>query len=77
MGPQDFQDPSSRNWRRLGLYAAWDARVEARPAPPVVLWIEATNLLDFDYQTEYGYPDPGWQLWGGLRLELDRAPSPR
>lgn len=70
VGSQQFQDPENHSWRVLGPYLAWDARIEGQPRPGVHLWLQATNLLDANYQTKYGYPDPGWQLWGGLRLEI-------
>ena len=57
-------------WGRLGPYLVWDARIEGEAVPGVRLWAQGTNLLDANYQTSYGYPDPGWQLWGGFRTEL-------
>jgi iron complex outermembrane receptor protein len=71
VGPQSFRDPTSHNWRTLGAYVAWDARVEAGPWRGVRVWAQATNLLDASYQTQYGYPEPGWQIWAGARLEVE------
>jgi iron complex outermembrane receptor protein len=70
VGPQDFQDPISHNWRRLGAYLVWDARLGAKVWQGVSAWLQVTNMLDGSHQTQYGYPEPGWQLWSGLRLEL-------
>jgi outer membrane cobalamin receptor len=72
VGPEQFQDPDTARWRDLGVYVVWDGRVELRPFAGLAFWAEATNILDYDYQTEYGYPDPGFQLWAGLRLEIER-----
>lgn len=51
---------------------SWDARFEAEVRPELRAWVQVTNLLDANFQTRYGYPEPGWQLWAGLRLELGR-----
>jgi outer membrane cobalamin receptor len=71
IGPQQFEGPTSHNWRELGLYFAWAARGEVEPWRGVHGWVQVTNLLDSNYQTQYGYPEPGWQLWAGMRLELE------
>jgi outer membrane cobalamin receptor len=68
VGAQDYQDPLTRAWGRLGPYAVLDARVEVRPRPFVAVWVRGTNLLDTSYQTEIGFPDPGRVLWVGLKL---------
>lgn len=72
VGTQSFQDPESRAWRELGPYLVWDARIEGEPRDGVHLWLQGSNLLDANYQTKYGYPDPGWLIYGGVRLEIDR-----
>jgi iron complex outermembrane receptor protein len=71
VGSQQFQ-LSGDAWGTLGAYLAWDARIEGEPWVGVHIWIAGTNLLDANYQTKYGYPEPGWQLWGGVRMELER-----
>jgi outer membrane cobalamin receptor len=58
------------DWGTLGAYVAWDARIEGEPLEGIRLWIQATNLLDANYQNRYGYPEPGWQLWAGTKLEI-------
>ncbi|MBN1772260.1 MAG: TonB-dependent receptor [Deltaproteobacteria bacterium] len=68
VGPQRFEDPETLRWATLGTYVAWDARVDLRPLPWLDVSTRVTNLLDADYQTEYGFPSPGWQLWLGLRV---------
>lgn len=72
VGPQEFDDAELHVWRTLGTYVAWDARIEAEPIDTVRLWLQVTNLLDANYQTQYGYPEPGWQIWGGVRLVIPR-----
>lgn len=71
VGSQAFQDRQLLGWGELGPYAVWGARAAALPSENVEIWIRATNLLDASYQTEYGYPDPGREIWVGLRLSLD------
>ena len=72
VGPQDFQHPDTQLWGSLGAFAVWDARMDLRPTRWASLWISVKNILDSNYQTEYGFPDPGWQLWVGLRLAYCR-----
>lgn len=71
VGPQDFVDPFTLRWMRLGAYTVLDARAEGTLRDGVQVWLRATNLLDSNYQTQYGYPDPGRQVWIGMKLELD------
>ncbi len=67
-GPQRFEDPETLRWATLGTYVVWDARVDLRPFPWLEVSARVTNLLDGNYQTEYGFPAPGWQVWLGLRF---------
>jgi outer membrane cobalamin receptor len=30
--------------------------------------VHGSNLLDMNYQTEYGYPDRGLNVWVGVRV---------
>jgi iron complex outermembrane receptor protein len=71
IGPQDYQDPVTLTWGRLGPYAVLDVRVEVRPIRRLALWVRATNLLDANYVTEIGYPDPGREIWFGLKIMED------
>jgi iron complex outermembrane receptor protein len=64
---QDFQDPDTGRWGRLGAFAVWDAFLEVRPIPNLALWLQVENLLDMDYQQAYGFPEPGRTFWLGLR----------
>ncbi|MGI5860660.1 MAG: TonB-dependent receptor [Myxococcales bacterium] len=66
VGPQSFRNPNTGAWGRLGAYAVWDAQLKVRALPFATLLARATNLLDASYQTEFGYPDPGRQIWLGL-----------
>lgn len=76
-GPILFEDPESHLWRELGTTLAWDARVEGQPLPGIRLWVQVTNLLDANYQLRWGYPEPGWQIWAGARMELRRRERAR
>lgn len=68
VGPQPFEDTETRRWATLGTYVVWDARLDLRPFAWLDVYARATNLLDADYQTEYGFPSPGWQIWLGARI---------
>jgi iron complex outermembrane receptor protein len=70
-GPQRFEHPETRAWGTLGAFLVWDARVDLRPARWIEAWVRAGNLLDADYQTEYGFPEPGLELFAGFRLRCD------
>ncbi len=67
---QDFQDPDTGRWGRLGAYAVWDAHLRVRPIPNLDVWMNVENLLDADYQNAYGFPEPGRTFWIGLRGHL-------
>jgi iron complex outermembrane receptor protein len=72
VGPQAFRDRSlPGSWGTLGAYLVWDARLELAPSPLVSVWLRGTNLADANYQTDYGFPDPGREIWLGARLTLD------
>jgi iron complex outermembrane receptor protein len=70
-GPQQFENPETLAWATLGTFVEWDARIDFRPLAWLDVYVRATNLLDANYQTEYGFPEPGWQLWLGLRVTCD------
>lgn len=36
----------------------------------IAAWLEASNLLDKYYEEEFGYPQPGRQIMGGIRLSF-------
>ena len=77
VGPRPYQDPETLKWGRLGTYYVWNARVEFRPVSTVSLWIAAQNMLDMNYQTQYGFPASGWQVWVGLRAAYPRLSNLR
>ncbi len=67
IGPQDSRDPDGRErTHRLSTNFTLDARVVFRPLEALAIHWRATNLLDVDTQSEYGFPDPGRELWVGL-----------
>jgi iron complex outermembrane receptor protein len=70
-GPQQFENPETLAWATLGTFVEWDARVDFRPFAWLDVYARAANLLDANFQTEYGFPEPGWQLWLGLRVTCD------
>ncbi len=64
---QDFQDPDTGRWGRLGSYALWDAFLRVRPIRNLSVWLNVENLLDADYEHAYGFPEPGRTFWIGIR----------
>jgi len=71
VGPQPFIHPLSGAAGTLGSFAVVDLRLALRPRPWVEVQLVARNLLDANYQTEVGFPDPGLQLWVGLTLRAE------
>jgi len=67
---QDFQDPDTGRWGRLGPYWLWDAFLQGRPIQNLSLWFNVENLLDADYQNAYGFPEPGRTYWLGIQGQL-------
>jgi len=74
VGDQPFRNPLTGAWGTLGAYPLLDARVTLRPWSWLDINLSARNLLDANYQTEYGFPDPGLQLWVGLRVGTGYPP---
>ena len=72
VGPQHFEHPETGAWGRLGAYLRWNARLTVTPLRWVTVWVSLKNILDANYQTKFGYPDAGRQLFVGLRLAYHR-----
>jgi iron complex outermembrane receptor protein len=68
VGERRYQDPNTREWNGLPPYFRWDAIVEYRPRPEVAAWLKVDNVLDADYETEVGFPDPGRTFRVGLTI---------
>ena len=51
-------------------YALLDGKISQSLWRNFVLTFEAKNVLDKDYQTEYGLPMPGRTFYGGVEIEL-------
>lgn len=68
LGPSYFINPDTLSWGRLGVYAVWDARLEFALSNRASAWVMMSNILDSDYQTQYGFPEPGRAVWAGLRF---------
>ena len=78
IGPQSFQHPLTRQLGALGGYTVTDVRIDVSTAARWSLYAEASNVLDSNYQTEYGFPDPGRRIWIGIRSQFGRAnPGPK
>jgi len=70
IGPQAFDDYNILGLGELGAYAVWDARMEAELRGDVSLFVQGSNLLDMNYQTQYGYPDRGLNVHLGARVRV-------
>ncbi len=68
IGPQAFDDYNILGLGELGTYVVWDARLEVEPTRRLVIYVQGSNLLDMNYQTHYGYPDRGLNIWFGARV---------
>ncbi|MCL2625256.1 MAG: TonB-dependent receptor [Cystobacterineae bacterium] len=69
VGGQAFQHPSTLRWGTLTGYMVWDGRVEGR-WQGFALYARVSNILDTFYQTEYGFPNAGRQVWVGMKFAL-------
>ncbi len=69
-----FKHPASGEWQELAPYAVWDAQLSVRPIRALELWVRARNLLDTSFESQYGFPEPGRELWVGLRVRYERDP---
>jgi iron complex outermembrane receptor protein len=73
IGARDYRHPASELWQSLDPYAAWDAQLTVRPTRWSTVWLRARNLLDASFESQYGFPEPGQEVWVGLRVTYDRA----
>ncbi|MBN1948003.1 MAG: TonB-dependent receptor [Bradymonadales bacterium] len=71
VGSQEAIDPYHTRTIRLGPFARLDARVGLAPASWLDLWVSASNLLDAAYQTDYGFPEPGRQIFIGVAGRIE------
>ena len=68
---QDFINPSSNKWDTLGGYYTVDASIYLDLWKGIRIFGMGRNLADFDYQTTNGYPEPGREVFIGVRADLD------
>jgi iron complex outermembrane receptor protein len=73
-GSRAFTNPVTLVPGRLDPFAVLDARLDVRPAEFLDLWVRAANLLDSDHAGEFGFPEPGRQVWAGVRVRPVTAP---
>jgi len=67
-GPRPYLDLDTGTWGRLATSSTWNVRLEGEVLKWMKLWVAATNVLDSSEQSEFGFPDPGRQVWAGLRI---------
>jgi iron complex outermembrane receptor protein len=70
VGAEDFQNPDTSVWGRLGGYALIDARVDWRLHPGLKAWVRATNVADTNVEARYSFPEAGRQIFLGLAARL-------
>lgn len=68
---QDYPDPTDGDFQTLGEYATLDLRLAQKIVKHFELYGSIDNVLDYDYESEYGLPHRGRTLWLGLRIDLD------
>jgi iron complex outermembrane receptor protein len=67
-GPRPYLDIDTGSWGRLATNTTWNVRFEGKVLSWMALWVAATNILDMNNQSEFGYPEPGRMVWAGLRI---------
>lgn len=77
VGPRPYPHPASGVWEELPAHALLHLHAEVDLLPGLTLHARAQNLLDADTASQAGYPDPGRELWVGLRARYGSSPSPR
>ncbi|MCL2778541.1 MAG: TonB-dependent receptor [Polyangiaceae bacterium] len=70
VGEQDFQNPDTAVWGRLGAYQLFDARAEWRFHPMMRVWIRAINLTDANVESRYSFPEPGRTIFVGFSTQV-------
>lgn len=61
---------SSNTPGRVQYYTLWNARVSAMPLKHLNLFVAANNLLNQQYEINYGYPMPGRNYSAGLDIRF-------
>jgi iron complex outermembrane recepter protein len=72
VGSSSYQHPATLAWQTLDAWATWDLRLSVSPTEWCSVWVRASNLLDDNHETQYGYPDPGREIFVGMRLTYER-----
>ncbi|MCL2724529.1 MAG: TonB-dependent receptor [Polyangiaceae bacterium] len=70
VGEQDFQNPDTGVWGRLGAYQLFDARAEWRFHPMMRVWIRALNVTDANVEAHYSFPEPGRTIFVGFGTQV-------
>lgn len=70
VGEQDFQNPDTGAWGRLGGHQLFDARAEWRVLPVLRAWVRASNLTDANVEGRYSFPEPGRTVFVGVGSEV-------
>jgi iron complex outermembrane receptor protein len=70
VGEQDFQNPDTGVWGRLGAYQLFDARAEWRFHPMMRVWIRAINVTDANVEARYSFPEPGRTIFVGFGTQV-------
>ncbi len=73
VGDQFFypRNGSTLGKRKLANHLVVDARLRQRfAAGKVIAYLGASNVLDQDYESSYGFPQPGRYVYAGVELRL-------
>lgn len=71
VGGQDYQNPNTNQWERLGSYALLDARVDLHVTERSRLWVRAQNLTGANVEARYSFPEAGRQLFVGFGTRFE------
>ncbi len=67
---QYYENPDNLQWEKLNNYAVFNLKAQFAVFSFMDWYIRANNLLDSDYETDYGVPMLGRTLQTGVRLRL-------
>ena len=69
-GPRPYQDLDTSTWGSLRTNVNWSISVKGEVLKWLELSLSATNILDRNNMSEYGFPEPGRMIWAAAKISL-------
>ncbi|NOZ85252.1 MAG: TonB-dependent receptor [Deltaproteobacteria bacterium] len=67
-----YRNPDSNDFEQLDHMFLVGAKLTLLSTRGARFWVRVSNLLDYEYESSYGFPGPGREFWTGVSLALDK-----